>query len=59
MKKVLITGAQGFIGKNLALHLAERRDVDVVSFTRENRLEDLWSLSDFCLPVSHCRSCRS
>jgi len=30
----LITGADGFIGKNLQLHLAERKDVQVVCFTR-------------------------
>jgi UDP-2-acetamido-2,6-beta-L-arabino-hexul-4-ose reductase len=32
--KVLITGANGFIGKNLQLHLAERKDVEVECFTR-------------------------
>lgn len=32
--KVLITGADGFVGKNLQLHLAERKDVQVVCFTR-------------------------
>ncbi|MCK0505746.1 UDP-2-acetamido-2,6-beta-L-arabino-hexul-4-ose reductase [Aromatoleum anaerobium] len=32
--KVLITGANGFVGRNLQLHLAERRDVEVVCFTR-------------------------
>ena len=32
--KVLITGADGFIGKNLQLHLAERADVQVLCFTR-------------------------
>jgi len=42
--KVLITGAGGFLGKNLQLHLAERKDVEVVCFTREHavaRLPDL------------------
>jgi len=34
--KVMITGADGFIGKNLQLHLAERKDVEVVCFTRRN-----------------------
>jgi len=34
--KVLITGANGFVGKNLQLHLAERQDVEVVCFTREH-----------------------
>lgn len=32
--KVLITGVNGFVGKNLQLHLAERKDVQVVCFTR-------------------------
>jgi len=32
--KVLITGASGFIGKNLAAHLRERADVEVLSFVR-------------------------
>jgi len=39
--KVLITGANGFFGKNLQLHLAERKDVEVVCFTRTNHLEQL------------------
>jgi UDP-2-acetamido-2,6-beta-L-arabino-hexul-4-ose reductase len=39
--KVLITGSNGFIGKNLRLHLAERKDVQVVCFTRENSIADL------------------
>lgn len=44
--KVLITGAQGFIGKNLCLHLTERKDVEVVAFTRDNQTEDLPGLLD-------------
>ena len=32
MKKVLITGSQGFIGKNLAAFLAHRTDVQVTGF---------------------------
>jgi UDP-2-acetamido-2,6-beta-L-arabino-hexul-4-ose reductase len=39
--KVLISGAQGFVGKNLRLHLAERQDVEVVCFTREHTLDRL------------------
>lgn len=39
--KVLITGANGFIGKNLQLHLAERKDVQVVCFTRSDDLAQL------------------
>jgi len=40
-KKVLITGANGFIGKNLQLRLAEREDVEVVCFTRDNAVDQL------------------
>jgi UDP-2-acetamido-2,6-beta-L-arabino-hexul-4-ose reductase len=39
--KVLITGANGFIGRNLRQHLAERTDVDVVCLTREDSLDTL------------------
>ena len=41
MMRVLITGADGFIGKNLQLHLSERKDVEVVSFTRNNSIDEL------------------
>ena len=39
--RVLITGANGFIGKNLRLHLAERKDVEVSCFTRSNDVAEL------------------
>ena len=42
--KVLITGAGGFVGKNLRQHLSERKDVEVVCFTRANIAADLPSL---------------
>ena len=48
--KVLITGADGFIGKNLKLHLAERKDVQVLCFTRADdvqRLPELLQHVDF------------
>lgn len=38
--KVLITGANGFVGKNLQLHLAERKDVQVC-FTRGDDVAQL------------------
>lgn len=44
MKKVLITGANGFVGKNLQLHLAERGDVQVLCFTRDSDAAQLPSL---------------
>jgi len=37
---VLITGADGFVGQNLQLHLAERADVAVRRFTRANTLAE-------------------
>ncbi len=39
--KVLITGANGFIGKNLVAHLAERKDVEIKRFTRDDSVESL------------------
>jgi UDP-2-acetamido-2,6-beta-L-arabino-hexul-4-ose reductase len=42
--KVLITGANGFVGKNLQLHLAERKDVQVVCFTRDEDVARLPAL---------------
>lgn len=44
VKKVLITGANGFVGKNLQLHLAERKDLQVLCFTRESDVAQLPSL---------------
>jgi UDP-2-acetamido-2,6-beta-L-arabino-hexul-4-ose reductase len=42
--KVLITGANGFVGKNLQFHLAERKDVQVVCFTRGDNMAQLSAL---------------
>lgn len=39
--KVLITGANGFVGQNLIAHLGERDDIDVVRFTRDDDLSSL------------------
>lgn len=44
--KVLITGANGFIGRNLQLHLAERKDVQVRRFTRDDDAASLPALLD-------------
>ena len=41
---VLVTGANGFIGKNLLLRLEEKGDIDVVRFTREHSIDDLPAL---------------
>jgi UDP-2-acetamido-2,6-beta-L-arabino-hexul-4-ose reductase len=42
--KVLITGANGFVGKNLQIHLAERKDVQMVCFTRADDVAQLPAL---------------
>ena len=42
--EILITGADGFIGKNLQLHLAEHKDVQVVCFTRDDDVARLPAL---------------
>ncbi|RWU12949.1 SDR family oxidoreductase [Pseudidiomarina gelatinasegens] len=39
--KLLITGANGFVGKNLIIHLGEIDDIEVISFTRENKIDEL------------------
>lgn len=41
MMRVLITGANGFLGKNLQQHLAERKDVRVSCFARGDDLDRL------------------
>jgi UDP-2-acetamido-2,6-beta-L-arabino-hexul-4-ose reductase len=38
---IVITGADGFIGRNLRQHLAERSDVDVSLITRESSKDEL------------------
>jgi UDP-2-acetamido-2,6-beta-L-arabino-hexul-4-ose reductase len=48
--KVLVTGSEGFIGKNLLLFLAERPDIQVVRYSRQNsvaQLPDLLRRVDF------------
>jgi len=39
--RVLVTGANGFVAKNLLVHLSERDDIEIVPFTRQNNLSDL------------------
>ncbi|KFF43313.1 capsular biosynthesis protein [Pseudomonas sp. BRG-100] len=41
--KVLITGANGFVGQNLTIHLSERKDIQVFRFSRD---DDRQSLSE-------------
>jgi UDP-2-acetamido-2,6-beta-L-arabino-hexul-4-ose reductase len=39
--KLLITGANGFVGRNLQQQLAERRDVEAVCLTRDDPLDSI------------------
>jgi UDP-2-acetamido-2,6-beta-L-arabino-hexul-4-ose reductase len=41
MTRVLITGGSGFLGRNLAVHLRERKDCAVAIFEKEDSLETL------------------
>jgi len=57
--RIVITGADGFIGKNLQLHLAERKDVQVVCFTRSHgvaELPDLLQGGGLCVSLGRCQS---
>lgn len=42
--KVLITGANGFVGRNLQAHFGTRKDIEVTLFTRDQSLDQLPSL---------------
>ncbi len=43
-RKILVTGANGFIGKNLVTRLKEMPDIKVTSFNRDCKLSDLSEL---------------
>jgi UDP-2-acetamido-2,6-beta-L-arabino-hexul-4-ose reductase len=51
---ILVTGANGFIGKNLIVHLNEL-SIDTIAYTRENSIQDLPDLikkSDFIVHLA-------
>lgn len=39
--RVIVTGADGFIGRNLVAALAPRKDIDVIPFTRATSMQEL------------------
>jgi UDP-2-acetamido-2,6-beta-L-arabino-hexul-4-ose reductase len=40
--KVLVTGAEGFIGKNLIVYLKERKNIEIETFTKSDKRESLY-----------------
>jgi len=42
--RVLVTGAQGFIGKNIIVRLSERQDIEVFTYTKQNNITSLAGL---------------
>lgn len=46
--QVLVTGANGFIGKNLVEFLKNQQDIEVLKYDKDNTLDEL---KDYC---SHC-----
>lgn len=44
MKKIVITGANGFVGKNLLAHLSRLEDVELNTIVKETKPEDYASL---------------
>lgn len=51
--KILITGANGFVGKNLLMNLEEYNDLEILTYTRNNSLEDLKHYCSVCDFVIH------
>jgi len=53
MTKILITGASGFVGKNLAAELKNQGCTDLLIFNRSNTLKDLEDYTKQCDFVYH------
>lgn len=51
--KILITGANGFIGKNLCVHLIESGKYDILKFQRNNTDEELALMASQALVIIH------
>lgn len=52
-KKILVTGAKGFIGKNLVAELRNRKAGEIIEFDKDNSLEELDSFIQSCDIVFH------
>jgi UDP-2-acetamido-2,6-beta-L-arabino-hexul-4-ose reductase len=51
--KLLVTGADGFIGKNLTLRLRELGDIEILPYVRSDSLEGLKQAVNACDTVIH------
>ncbi|MER2009578.1 MAG: NAD-dependent epimerase/dehydratase family protein [Psychrobacillus sp.] len=51
--KVLVTGANGFIGRNLVAHLEENQEIEVLTFTRNETMNDLKALVNQADKIVH------
>lgn len=51
--QVLVTGVQGFIGKNLLIHFNELEQFSILTYSRENSVEELQGLVDQADAVIH------
>jgi len=51
--KILITGSEGFIAKNLISHLETYPDIEVIKYNRKNKIEDLYSAIDSSEIIFH------
>jgi len=51
--RVLVTGARGFIGKNLIVHLEEDDQFSVLTYSRENSLDELGGLVEQADAIIH------
>ena len=51
--RVLVTGARGFIGKNLIVHLEEGDQFSVLTYSRDNTLDELGRLVDQADAIIH------
>ncbi len=51
--KLLVTGANGFVGKNLLVYLGELDNVEVTTFTRDNDIQELQGLVSEADAVIH------
>jgi UDP-2-acetamido-2,6-beta-L-arabino-hexul-4-ose reductase len=51
--RVLVTGSNGFIGKNLFVHLKELQQFHVITFTRDDLIDDLHEIVEQSDAVIH------